>query len=86
MSRHIFESLEETGEVRVVVELLDFGERGASHPVTLTQFEQRGRLNRAFEMQMELGFRERENEAGRLRRHAAILKDWGSSDQVNRSC
>src|ERR1035437_3595678 len=52
---NILESHEEAREVLKVVELLDFGERGPFHPVTLAQFEQRGRLDRAFEMQMELG-------------------------------
>ncbi len=45
MSRHILESREETREVFVVVELLHFGERGACHPVTLPQLEQRGRFD-----------------------------------------
>src|SRR5712664_2426440 len=75
MSRHILESRQEAGEVFVVVELLHFGERRTIHPVTLTQFQQRGRLDRAFEMQMELGLGERADEAGGLRRHATILKD-----------
>ncbi len=75
MSRNILEGREKAREVLVVVELLDFGERGPLHPMTLPQFEQRGRLDRAFEMQMELGLREREDEAGGLRGHGAILKD-----------
>ena len=55
VSRHILESREEAGKVFVVVELLDFGERGAFHPVPLPQFQQRGRLDRALEMQMQFG-------------------------------
>jgi hypothetical protein len=45
--------------------------------MTLPQFEQRGRLDRAFEMQMELGLREREDEAGRLQRHGSDSKGSG---------
>src|SRR5260370_11517045 len=75
MSRHVFESRQETREVFVVVKLLPFGERRTIHRVTLPQFEQRGRLDRALEMQMELGLWECADEAGGLRRHATILKD-----------
>jgi hypothetical protein len=42
--------------------LLDVGERRSLHPVPLAQFEQRGRLDRAFEMQMELSLGERKDE------------------------
>src|SRR6202158_3084869 len=77
MSRHILESRQEACEVFVVIEPLHFGERRTIHPVTLPQFEQSRRLDRAFEMQMELGLRELEDEAGGLRRHGVILKDSG---------
>src|ERR1700674_697388 len=75
MSRHVFESRQETREVCVVVKLLPFGERRTLHRMTLPQFEQRGRLDGALEMQMELGLWECADEAGGLRRHATILKD-----------
>src|ERR1700732_4441870 len=58
VSRHIFKSRQESREVFAVVELIDFGERGSVHAVTLPQFEQRGGFDRAFEMQMEFGLRE----------------------------
>src|SRR6202162_715536 len=76
VSGHILESCQETRKVFVVVELLHFGERRTIHRVTLPQFEQRGGFDRALEMQMELGLGERADEAGGLRRHAPILKDW----------
>src|ERR1700677_2645697 len=73
VSGHIFESREETGEVLVVVKLLLYGKRCSVHPVTLTKLKQGRRLDRAFKMQMQLGLRKREDEAGWLRRHTAIL-------------
>src|ERR1019366_1958051 len=75
VSCYILECREETREVLVVVELLHYGERGPIHPVSLAQFQQRGRLDRAFEMQMELGLRQREDEAGGRRSHGEILVD-----------
>src|SRR5258708_39629845 len=74
---HIFKSCQEPREGFVVIELLHFGERRTIHPVTLPQLEQCGRFDRAFEMQMELGLRERADESRGLRRHATILKEWG---------
>ena len=62
---HILERREETRRSPVVVKLLDFGERSAVHAMPLTQFEQSRGLDRAFEMQMEFGLRQRKNETGR---------------------
>ena len=75
MFRHILECREETREVLVVVKLLHFGQRGPFHPMTMTQFQQRRRFDRPFEMQMQFSLRQREDEAGWLRRHTTILKD-----------
>jgi hypothetical protein len=43
--------------------------------MTLPQFQERGRLDRSFKMQMELSLREKKHERGRLRGHVEILKD-----------
>ncbi len=45
---------QEAGEVGVLVKFSDFFERSLL-AVALLQFEQRARLDRAFQMQMELG-------------------------------
>ncbi len=62
VSGRFLESREETSQVLVVVELLHFGERGPVPPMTLTKFEQCGRLDRSLKMQMELGLGECEDE------------------------
>src|ERR1039458_8130774 len=55
MSGDILESLEETHEVGEVIQLFNFGERGAGalHAMALPELEQSGRLDRALKMQME---------------------------------
>src|ERR1035441_2669566 len=77
VSCHILKRSEEAFEVRVVVELFDFGQRSPIHPVTLAKFQQRSRLDRPFKMQMQFSLRQRVNKAGGLRRHRAILKQSG---------
>jgi hypothetical protein len=60
MAGDIFEGKKESRKVGELVELLDFGERRAFHAVALAEFEERGGLDRAFEMQMEFGLGQRE--------------------------
>src|SRR6266446_1141315 len=62
MGGDILESHQEPGEVRVVVKLLDLRQRRAFRPMSLTKFDQSGRLDRALKMQMELRFRKRYQE------------------------
>jgi hypothetical protein len=62
---YVLERHEETGEVSVVVELLNFRERGAVHAVALAEFQQSSGFDRTFEVEMELGHGERTDEAVR---------------------
>src|SRR5713226_2742633 len=59
MPSDVFESGKEASEVRVVVKLLDFGQRRALHSMSLPEFDERRRLDRALKMQMELSLRKR---------------------------
>src|ERR1019366_2799072 len=60
VSGDMLESFEEAHEVGEVVQLFNFGERGASafHAMALAEFEESGRLDRAFKMQMEFSLGE----------------------------
>ena len=64
MLGHVLEREKEAREVLVAVELFDFGERSPL-AVALAQFEQSGRLDRAFEMEVQLGLGQLAEETAR---------------------
>jgi len=61
------EGHEKPGEVGILVELLSVGECGSFQSVTVLDFQQGGRVNRAFEVEVEFGLGKRGDEGAGLR-------------------
>ena len=76
--RHSFKRHQEAHEILILVESLAGGQIGIPHTVSLAKFKKGSGLDRAFQMEMQLRFRQRaEKSAGCGSRHTAILPDSG---------
>ena len=82
----IFKGDEESGKVPEVVKPFDLGKRGVLFAVAVAEFEQRSRLDGAFEVEVKFGLRKsRESRVASLLRAAADFKDrvFGTSREAD---